>query len=96
MILRFLTNHSKDIKKVTLNDASGNDMLIAPLIQKYIRDISNALFSVLINEFYNVFIKEQMAVVLRYVDKNETVTKCSIGLKHITSTTAISLKKALD
>ena len=37
-----------------------------------------------------------MAVVLRYVDKNGFVIERFIGLKHVTSTTAISLKEALD
>ena len=37
-----------------------------------------------------------MAVVLRYVDKNGSVIERFIGLKHVTCTTVISLKEALD
>ncbi|ESR41960.1 hypothetical protein CICLE_v10013753mg [Citrus x clementina] len=108
-ILRFLADHNEDIKKVTLKNAPGNNMLTAPSIQKdivracsiettnaIIRDIGDALFSVLIDESRDASMKEQMAVVLRYVDKNGSVIERFIGLKHITSTTAISLKEALD
>ncbi|KAH9792980.1 TTF-type domain-containing protein [Citrus sinensis] len=99
----------RDIKKVTVKNAPGNNMLIAPSIQKdivracsiettnaIIRDVGDALFSVLIDESRDASMKEQMAVVLQYVDKNGSVIECFIGLKHVTSTTAISLKEALD
>ncbi|KAH9792978.1 TTF-type domain-containing protein [Citrus sinensis] len=108
-ILRFLADHNEDIKKVTVKNAPGNNMLIAPSIQKdivracsiettnaIIRDVGDALFSVLIDESRDASMKEQMAVVLQYVDKNGSVIECFIGLKHVTSTTAISLKEALD
>ncbi|KAH9751300.1 TTF-type domain-containing protein [Citrus sinensis] len=108
-ILRFLADHNEDIKKVTLKNAPGNNMLTAPSIQKdivracsiettnaIIRDVGDALFSVLVDESRDASMKEQMAVVLRYVDKNGSVIERFIGLKHVTSTTAISLKEALD
>ncbi|KAH9752532.1 hypothetical protein KPL71_014733 [Citrus sinensis] len=108
-ILRFLADHNEDIKKVTLKNAPGNNMLTAPSIQKDIvracsiettnaifRDVGDALFYVLIDESRDASMKEQMSVVLRYVDKNEFVIERFIGLKHVTSTTAISLKEALD
>ena len=84
-------------------------MLTAPSIQKdivracsiettnaIIRDVSDALFYILIDESRDASMKEQMSVVLRYVDKNAYVIECFIGLKHVTSTTVISLKEALD
>ncbi|KDO42614.1 hypothetical protein CISIN_1g044298mg, partial [Citrus sinensis] len=37
-----------------------------------------------------------IVVVLRYVDKNRSVIERFIGLKHVTSTTSISLKEAFD
>ncbi|ESR64798.1 hypothetical protein CICLE_v10010399mg [Citrus x clementina] len=92
-ILRFLTDQNEDIKRVTLKNAPGNNMLTAPSIQKDI-----ALFSILIDESCDASMKEQMAVVLRYVDKNGFVIERFIGLKHLPSlsTTAISLKEALN
>ena len=40
--------------------------------------------------------KEQMAVVLRYVDKSGQIVERFIGIEHVTSTTALSLKAAID
>ena len=37
-----------------------------------------------------------MAIVLRYVNKNSCVVGRFVGLKHVTSTTALSLKDAID
>ena len=37
-----------------------------------------------------------MVVFLHYVDKNSYVAECFVGIEHVTSTTSISLKEALD
>lgn len=37
-----------------------------------------------------------MAVTLHYVDQNEHVIEYFIGIEHVTSTTALSLKVAID
>ena len=65
-------------------------------INVIIRDVSDALFFVLIDESRDAFMKEQMVVVLWYVDKNGSVIERFIFLKHVTRTTAISHKEALD
>ena len=70
-ILRFLADHNEDIKKVTLKNAPGNNMLTAPSIQKdivracsiettnaIIRDVGDALFSILIDESHDASMKE--------------------------------------
>ncbi|ESR42138.1 hypothetical protein CICLE_v10013362mg [Citrus x clementina] len=92
-ILRFLADHNEDIKTVTLKNSPRNNMVIALSIQK---DVGDALFFVLIDESYDVSMKEHMVVALRFVDKNISVFERFIGLKHVTSTTAILLKEALD
>ena len=58
--------------------------------------MDDAFFSVLIDEFRDVSIKEQMIVVFRYVDKNGNVVERFIGIDHVASTTATSLKQTLD
>ncbi|XP_031285743.1 uncharacterized protein LOC116144431 [Pistacia vera] len=40
--------------------------------------------------------KEQMAIVLRYVNKNGLVVEHFLGVEHVTSTTTLSLKATLD
>ncbi|XP_070668505.1 uncharacterized protein [Malus domestica] len=61
-----------------------------------IKDIGTSWFSVLIDESYDVSMKEQMTIILRYVDKNGHVVKCFIGIEHVTSTIALSLKATID
>ncbi|KDO38775.1 hypothetical protein CISIN_1g040037mg, partial [Citrus sinensis] len=108
-ILRFLANHNKDIKKVTLKNAPRYNILIAPSIQKdivracsiettntIIKDISDALFAILIDKSCDASMKEQVVVVLQYVDRNRFVIERFLGSKHVTSTITISLKEALD
>ncbi|KDO37238.1 hypothetical protein CISIN_1g048081mg, partial [Citrus sinensis] len=105
----FLADHNEDIKKVTLKNTPGYNMLIALSIQKdivracsikttnaIIRDISDALFAILIDKSRDASMKEQMVVVLQYVDRNRFVIERFIGSKHVTSTITISLKEALD
>ena len=53
-------------------------------------------FSILVDESRDVSMKEQMAVVLRYVDKSGSIIERFIGLEHVATTTAISLKEAID
>ncbi|XP_059658418.1 uncharacterized protein LOC132304705 [Cornus florida] len=107
--LRFLANHNEDINAVTLQNAPENHKLTAPKIQKdivnaialetlnvIIGDIGDAFFSILIDESQDISTKEQMACVLRYVDKNGHVVERFVGLVHLSDTTSISLKKAID
>ncbi|XP_024039563.1 zinc finger MYM-type protein 1 [Citrus clementina] len=108
-LLRFLTDHNEDINVVTFDNAPGNLQMTSNEIKKeivscvaiettniIINEMGDVLFSLLINESHDISVKEQMVVVLRYVDKNGYVVERFIGIEHITSTTSISLKEALD
>ena len=61
-----------------------------------IREMYGALFPVIIDESRDIFTKEQMIVVLCYVDKNGYVVKCFVGIENVSSTTVASLKESLD
>ncbi|KAH9737434.1 TTF-type domain-containing protein [Citrus sinensis] len=61
-----------------------------------IREMGDAFFSILVDESRDVSIKEQMVVVLRYVNINGQVVECFIGIEQVVSTTAQSLKEAID
>ncbi|KAJ0978475.1 hypothetical protein J5N97_013949 [Dioscorea zingiberensis] len=102
-------NLKQEIKDVTLENAPENAKLISSDIQKdiinaaatetinvIVKDIGDALFSILVDESRDVSMKEQMAVVLRYVDKKGCVIERFVGIEHVTSTMAISLKAAID
>ncbi|CAN6693287.1 unnamed protein product [Malus baccata var. baccata] len=108
-LLQFLADHNEDVKAVTLKNAPENHKLTSPDIQKdivnacaietiktIIKDIGTSLFSILIDESRDVSTKEQMAIVLRYVDKNGHVVERFIGIEHVTSTAALSLKETID
>nr|XP_009802059.1 PREDICTED: uncharacterized protein LOC104247685 [Nicotiana sylvestris] len=47
-----------------------------------------------VDESFDVSRKEQMPIVLRYVDRKGFVMEASIGLVHVLDTSALSLKKA--
>ncbi|XP_042443890.1 uncharacterized protein LOC122028988 [Zingiber officinale] len=65
-------------------------------INVIIKDIGNSLFSILVDESHDVSMKEQMSVVLRYVDSSGHINERFIGIEHVTSTTTLSLKAAID
>ena len=54
------------------------------------------MFSILIDEYHDISMKDQMAVLLRYVNKRGQIVERFIGIEHVTSTTALSLKAAID
>ncbi|XP_057496717.1 uncharacterized protein LOC130781532 [Actinidia eriantha] len=108
-LLEFLANHDKEVANVVLKNAPENLKLVAPSIQKDIvnaaatetlncimDEIGDECFSILVDESRDVSIKEQMAVALRYVNAKGHVIECFLGLEHVTSTTASSLKEAIE
>ncbi|KAJ6858052.1 zinc finger MYM-type protein 1-like [Populus alba x Populus x berolinensis] len=61
-----------------------------------IKDLGDSLFSILIDESCDISIKEQMVVVLRYVDNNGHIIEHFLGIQHVRDTTASSLKAAIE
>ncbi|XP_062017033.1 uncharacterized protein LOC133733428 [Rosa rugosa] len=107
-LLRFLYDHSTDIKaaasrnspetlKVTSCDIQKDivSAISTEIVNTITRDISDSLFSVLINEFLDISSMNQMAIILRFVDKG-TVIERYLGMVHVTNATALSLKVAVD
>ncbi|KDO40627.1 hypothetical protein CISIN_1g038809mg [Citrus sinensis] len=98
-----------NINVVTFDNAPGNLQMTSNEIKKdivscavientniIINEMGDVLFSLLIDKSRIISAEEQMAVVLRYVDKNGYAVERFIGIEHVTSTTSISLKEALD
>ncbi|ESR50288.1 hypothetical protein CICLE_v10033576mg, partial [Citrus x clementina] len=108
-LLHFLADHNEDINAVTFKNTPLNLQMMSPNIQKHIvscvatettnaiiREMDGTLFSILIDESRDISTKEQMVVVLRYVDKNGYMVERFVGIEHVSSTTAASLKESLD
>nr|XP_016435776.1 PREDICTED: zinc finger MYM-type protein 1-like [Nicotiana tabacum] len=60
-----------------------------------IEDLNNDHLSILVDESCDVSCKEQMAIVLRYVDRRGSVMERFIGIVHVRETTALSLKNGI-
>ena len=108
-LLRFLAEHNETINNVVLKNAPKNLKVTAPDIQKdivhviasettcaIINDLGDDLFSILVDESRDISVKEQMAVLLRYVDKKGCITERFLGIVHVTDTNALSLKAAIE
>ena len=108
-LLRFLADHNEDIKDVVLKNALENLKLTSLEIQKdiviaasiktcnaIVTCLGDALFSVFIDESRDISTKEQMVVVLRFVEKKGHVVEHLLGFEHVTNTSALSLKAAVE
>jgi hypothetical protein len=85
--------------------APKNATYTLPLVQKEIlqvfstkvkgeiRDeIGNAKFYLVIDEAHDESMNEQMAIILKFVDKNDFMRECFFRLVHVSDTTALTLK----
>eukprot|EP00258_Populus_trichocarpa_P045430 XP_024461449.1 zinc finger MYM-type protein 1 [Populus trichocarpa] len=108
-LLHFLSRNNEAIKRVTFSEAPRHNKLTSPDIQKditqaaaeeitnvIIKDLGDSFFSILIDESRDISIKEQMVVVLRYVDNNGHIIEHFLGIQHVRDTTASSLKAAIE
>jgi hypothetical protein len=102
-----LAAHDPNLSKAV--GTAGNSCMLAPEIQRDIvecfanevlhsilEEIGDDVFCLLVDESRDVSCKEQMAVVLRYVDKYGIVKERFVGLVHVTETTSSYLKSAID
>ncbi|XP_066383478.1 uncharacterized protein [Miscanthus floridulus] len=80
---------SPDIQKDLAKACAGEVIAVS------MDEIRGRKFSVLIDESRDVSIKEQMAVILRFVNDKGQVVERFLGLQHVQSCTAIALKEAL-
>ncbi|XP_024634822.2 zinc finger MYM-type protein 1-like [Medicago truncatula] len=108
-LLRWFAKRKNKVKRVVLENAPENDKMTCPSIQKefvsaislettkaIIEDLGDELFDILVDESRDVSNKEQMAIVLRYVNKYGCIVERFLGIVHVTTTTSMSLKMAID
>jgi hypothetical protein len=104
----YTTEQNSELRKVTGKNASANSLLVAPEIQRDIvkcfaneilhsilEELGADVFSLLVDESRDVSWKEQMAIVLQYVDQCGIVKERFVGLVHVTETTSSSLKSSI-
>ncbi|CAN1158049.1 Zinc finger MYM-type protein 1 [Linum perenne] len=108
-LLEFYASDIEHVKSVVLENAPKNQQMTSPDIQKDIvhalaiettklitTDIGDNFFAILADESRDVSVKEQMGVVLRYVDGKGCVIERFLGISHVRDTKAMSLKTAIE
>ncbi|XP_071695577.1 uncharacterized protein [Rutidosis leptorrhynchoides] len=107
-LLTLLASYNDDVAKVVLENAPYNSKFTSGLIQKellniiankvrkHIRcEVGDSYFCVMVDESRDESKKEQMAIVLRFVDANGVLTERFLDLVHVQDTSAITLKRSL-
>ncbi|XP_075099316.1 uncharacterized protein LOC142176136 [Nicotiana tabacum] len=107
-LLEWHGDRHPDLGRVILRHAPQNDMMICPTIQKeiveacakettkvIIEDLDGDYFAILVDESKDVSHKEQMALILRYVNKSGVVIERFLGIVHVGDTSSSSLQKAI-
>ncbi|KAL6599039.1 hypothetical protein ACP70R_045903 [Stipagrostis hirtigluma subsp. patula] len=108
-LLAWLAENNKEVWKVVLKNAPKNCQMTAHEIQSdiincfakattnyIIEDIGADYYSILADESSDVSHKEQLALCLRYVDKEGRVCERFLGVVHVADTASLSLKKAIE
>ncbi|XP_039133325.1 zinc finger MYM-type protein 1-like [Dioscorea cayenensis subsp. rotundata] len=108
-LLEWYSLRNDKVFRAVNQNAPGNNQMTSPKVQKelvnacvaeitcaIVDDIGDKYFSIMIDEARDVSVKEQMGVVLRYVDKNGYVIERFLAMVHVSDTSAISLKNAID
>ncbi|XP_060201758.1 uncharacterized protein LOC132630195 [Lycium barbarum] len=107
-ILSWYAKKCDNIRDYVLEHAPQNDQMTSPMIQKDIvsackietikailEELNGDYFSLLVDESFDVSRKEQMAIVLRYIDRNGSVMERLLDIVHVQDTSALSLKRAI-
>ncbi|XP_076959209.1 uncharacterized protein LOC143635209 [Bidens hawaiensis] len=107
-VLKLICENNPDIGKYCLGIAKKNNTLTAPSIQKeiidcFVKEVTKKLceefkddvFGLLVDESSDVSQKEQMTIVMRYVDKRGVVKESLIGVAHVNNTSSATLKEAI-
>ncbi|XP_048444098.1 zinc finger MYM-type protein 1-like [Pyrus x bretschneideri] len=90
-LMQFLADHNEKVRKVVFENAPKNLKYISSNIQK---DLVHACAIETINAITKDM-KEQMAVVLRYVNKRGEAIEKFLGVQHVSSTTSSSFEDAI-
>nr|XP_018622400.1 uncharacterized protein LOC108943134 [Nicotiana tomentosiformis] len=94
-LLQWYGDIDRDVGSIILENAPKNEMMCSPIIQKdivdacsketikaIIEDLDGDFFGILVDESEDISHKEQMALVLRYVNKKGELTLMALAKKH--------------
>ncbi|XP_042450675.1 zinc finger MYM-type protein 1-like [Zingiber officinale] len=108
-LIEWYTQRNDEVAKTMNENAPGNNQMKSPTVQKdltracaaevtnfILNDIKDNIFSLMVDECRDILVKEHMGVILRYVNKNGCVIERFLAIVHVSDTSAISLKKAID
>ncbi|CAN6553257.1 unnamed protein product [Malus baccata var. baccata] len=108
-LMQFLSKHNEQVRKVVFENAPKNLKYTSSDIQKDIvracaietinaitKDMEGESFSLLVDGSRDSSTKEQMAVVLRYVNKKGEAIEKFLGVQHVSSTTSSLLEEAIE
>ncbi|XP_042458776.1 zinc finger MYM-type protein 1-like [Zingiber officinale] len=108
-LLKWYSSECPEVVAVVGMNAPGNNQMIAPKIQKQLvnacavettnailADLGDRWFTLLLDEARDCSVKEQMTVVIRYVNKHGEVIERFMVVVHVATTTAACLKEAID
>ncbi|CAN1773946.1 Zinc finger MYM-type protein 1 [Linum perenne] len=106
--LEHLAEWREDVKSVVLKNAPGNAKYTSPLIQKELlaimanrvrcairEEVGDASFSILVDEAQDAAGREQMAIILRFVNSSGVLTERFFGIKSVVNTTSATLKEVI-
>ncbi|XP_074271746.1 uncharacterized protein LOC141595681 [Silene latifolia] len=107
--IRVIASFSKDVEKVVLENAPGNASYTSHQIQQEIlsiyrgrirnvirTEIGDQKYCIIVDETKDVSKREQMTVVLRFVDKSGYIQEHLFYLIHVKETNALYLKGAIE
>ncbi|XP_059289856.1 uncharacterized protein LOC132043367, partial [Lycium ferocissimum] len=107
-LLKWYADKNEDVKQVVLENAPQNDIMICPSIQKdivsscanetvkaIVEDLNGDYFGISVDESKDVSHKEQMALILWYVNKEGKLIERFLSVVHVKDTSARSLKDAI-
>jgi uncharacterized protein (UPF0147 family) len=106
-VLKLLGSYNKELQEVMQN-APGNAKYTSPTIQKEVasifarkvqisikQEIGNGKFAIMVDESRDESKKEQMAVVLRFVNIDGEIKERFLDLVHVSDTCALTLKNSI-
>ncbi|KAK4564757.1 hypothetical protein RGQ29_006717, partial [Quercus rubra] len=107
-LIKFTSTFNDKVASVVLENAPGNAKYTSPTIQKEIlhilasnvrnairEEIRDAKFCILVDEARDESKKEQMAIILRFVDKEGFIKERFFHIVHVRDTTGLTLKNEI-